>query len=57
MSLVNDLHSPANVLVCGASQGIGLALCTQLLGRADIGRVFAVSRHATSSPALAALFA
>lgn len=57
MSLINDLHTPANVLVCGASQGIGLALCTQLLARDDIGRVFAVSRHATSSPALDALLA
>ena len=52
MSLINDLHTPANVLVCGASQGIGLALCTQLLARDDIGLVFAVSRRATTSPAL-----
>ncbi|MEG8203487.1 SDR family NAD(P)-dependent oxidoreductase [Pseudomonas sp. 5FOS] len=57
MSLVNHLHTPANVLVCGASQGIGLALCTQLLARDDVAQVFAVSRHATSSPALDALFA
>ncbi|MHB2048578.1 SDR family NAD(P)-dependent oxidoreductase [Pseudomonas sp. VEM90] len=56
MSLINDLHTPANVLVCGASEGIGLALCTQLLARDDIGLVFAVSRRATTSPALDTLF-
>ena len=56
VSLINDLHTPANVLVCGASQGIGLALCTQLLARDDIGLLFAVSRRATSSPALEVLY-
>ncbi|PWB35124.1 C-factor [Pseudomonas sp. SDI] len=55
MSLITTLHTPANVLVCGASQGIGLALCTQLLARDDIGLLFAVSRNATRSPALEAL--
>ncbi|MFP5427752.1 MAG: SDR family NAD(P)-dependent oxidoreductase [Gammaproteobacteria bacterium] len=56
MSLINDLHSPANVLVCGASRGIGLALCANLLARDDIGLVFAVSRRATRSPELETLF-
>ena len=44
-----------NVLICGASQGIGLALCTQLLARADVGQVWAVSRQASGEASLAAL--
>ncbi len=52
MSLIPHLNPPANVLVCGASQGIGLALCSQLLARDDVGLLLAVSRQATSSPEL-----
>ncbi|MFJ2982367.1 MULTISPECIES: SDR family NAD(P)-dependent oxidoreductase [unclassified Pseudomonas] len=44
-----------NALICGASQGIGLALCEQLLARADVAQVWAVSRHASTGEALAAL--
>jgi NAD(P)-dependent dehydrogenase (short-subunit alcohol dehydrogenase family) len=49
------LEHPANVLVCGASRGIGLALSEQLLARADVARVWAVARHASQSADLAAL--
>src|SRR3990167_1920769 len=49
------LEHPANVLVCGASLGIGLALSEQLLARADVARVWAVARHASQSADLAAL--
>lgn len=55
MSLIADLQSPAEVLVCGASRGIGLALCGALLGRDDVHRVWAVSRQASASKGLAAL--
>lgn len=55
MSLITTPLESASALVCGASQGIGLALCAQLLARDDVAQVFAVSRQATSSPALAAL--
>ncbi|PZW77377.1 NAD(P)-dependent dehydrogenase (short-subunit alcohol dehydrogenase family) [Pseudomonas sp. 2848] len=55
MSLITNLHSPANVLVCGASQGIGLALCEQLLAREDVGLLIAVSRQANCSTPLDAL--
>ncbi len=55
MGLWNELEEPAEVLVCGASRGIGLALCQQLLARDDVGRVWALSRGALGSPGLAAL--
>ncbi|MEN5239210.1 MULTISPECIES: SDR family NAD(P)-dependent oxidoreductase [Pseudomonas] len=55
MSLITDPLGSANALVCGASQGIGLALCMQLLARNDVVQVFAVSRQANRSPELAAL--
>lgn len=55
MRLITALHTPANVLVCGASQGIGHALCEQLLARDDVARVFAVARSATRSASLDAL--
>lgn len=51
MSLIPNLSGKANVLVCGASRGIGLALCTALLARDDVGQLWAVSR----SDGLAAL--
>lgn len=57
MPLIPTLHQAANALVCGASEGIGLALCAQLLSRDDVRQVFAVARRATSSPGLAALAA
>ncbi|MFB4390753.1 MULTISPECIES: SDR family NAD(P)-dependent oxidoreductase [unclassified Pseudomonas] len=55
MSLIANLQTPANVLICGASQGIGLALCSQLLGRNDVAQLLAVSRQASNSPGLEAL--
>ena len=55
MSLIPDLSTPAHALICGASQGIGLALCEALLARDDVACVWAVARTATQSPGLAAL--
>ena len=55
MPLIPGLTGKANVLICGASQGIGLALCTALLARDDVSRVWAVSRHASTAGALLAL--
>lgn len=49
------LERPAETLVCGASRGIGLALCERLLARGDVARVWAVARHASQSAGLAAL--
>lgn len=40
---------PANVLLAGASRGIGLALCDQLLAREDVGQVWAIARHAQTA--------
>ncbi|MFK0309847.1 SDR family NAD(P)-dependent oxidoreductase [Pseudomonas sp. NPDC090233] len=57
MTLIANLQHPANVLVCGASQGIGLALCEALLARDDVATVWAVSRQASASVALATLAA
>ncbi|WDY56212.1 SDR family NAD(P)-dependent oxidoreductase [Pseudomonas sp. PSKL.D1] len=57
MSLIPDLNGNAKVLVCGASRGIGLALCATLLARDDVDRVWAVARHARGTEALAALVA
>lgn len=53
--IVHGLSSPAHALVTGASSGVGLAVVQELLGRADVAQVFAVSRGANDSPALAAL--
>lgn len=55
MSLIPELNSQAHVLICGASRGIGLALCAALLARDDVAQVWAVSRNAATSPALATL--
>ncbi len=57
MTFWNTLDEPAEVLICGASRGIGLALCQQLLARPDVARVWALSRSASGSPGLAALAA
>jgi len=53
--LIPGLTGPATVLVCGASRGIGLALCAALLARDDVSQVWAVSRHASQADGLAAL--
>ncbi len=55
MSLIPELNSDANVLICGASRGIGLALCAALLARDDVAQVWAVAREASSSTGLAKL--
>jgi NAD(P)-dependent dehydrogenase (short-subunit alcohol dehydrogenase family) len=55
MSLIPDLPGKATTLICGASQGIGLALCTALLARDDVGEVWAVSRQASASEGLSRL--
>jgi NAD(P)-dependent dehydrogenase (short-subunit alcohol dehydrogenase family) len=55
MSLIPDLPGKATALICGASQGIGLALCAALLARDDVEQVWAVSRRANASEGLAAL--
>jgi NAD(P)-dependent dehydrogenase (short-subunit alcohol dehydrogenase family) len=43
------LEQPAQVLVAGASRGIGLAVCQQLLQRSDVGQVWALARNARSA--------
>ncbi|RXU19213.1 short-chain dehydrogenase, partial [Pseudomonas syringae] len=55
MSLIPELNSEANVLICGASRGIGLALCAALLARDDVAQVWAVARQASTSTELAML--
>ncbi|GLO09292.1 short-chain dehydrogenase [Pseudomonas putida] len=52
MSLIPGLSDKAHVLICGASRGIGLALCAALLARDDVSRVWAVSRHARTADGL-----
>ena len=52
MSLIPELNSQAHVLICGASRGIGLALCAALLARDDVAQVWAVSRKATTATGL-----
>jgi len=55
MTFWQRLEQPAQVLVYGATGGLGLALCAQLLARADVARVWACARHAETHEALAAL--
>jgi len=55
MSLIPELNSEAHVLICGASRGIGLALCAALLARDDVNEVWAVARTASMSTELAKL--
>ncbi|KIP96511.1 MULTISPECIES: SDR family NAD(P)-dependent oxidoreductase [Pseudomonas] len=52
MSLIPGLDSEADVLICGASRGIGLALCAALLAHDDVAWVWAVARQASTSPEL-----
>jgi NAD(P)-dependent dehydrogenase (short-subunit alcohol dehydrogenase family) len=52
---VFGLQGAANVLVTGASSGIGLAMLGQLLEHRHVARAFAVSRSATRSDALVEL--
>ena len=55
MSPIHGLEMPAQVLVTGASSGIGLAMVGALLGDAHVARVLAVSRGAGESAGLQAL--
>ncbi len=55
MSLIQGLESPLRALVTGASSGIGLAVVSELLARAEVDRVLAVARQAVDSAALRAL--
>lgn len=52
---VQGLKVPAHVLVTGASSGIGLAMVEALLENPTVAQVFAVSRRAGYSAALALL--
>ena len=52
---IAGLERSANVLVTGASSGIGQALLRVLLENRHVGRAFAVSRSATSNAALGEL--
>lgn len=54
-SIIKELSEAANVVVTGASSGIGLAATRVLLGRDDVACVFALSRSASDSEALRAL--
>ncbi|MEO6365716.1 MAG: SDR family NAD(P)-dependent oxidoreductase [Luteimonas sp.] len=53
--VVAGLEVPANVLVTGASSGIGLAAVEQLLDNARVGRVVALSRGADHHDGLSKL--
>lgn len=55
MSLIPGLNGAAQVLIGGASRGIGLALCAALLARDDVAQVWALARNAGTSPELARL--
>jgi NAD(P)-dependent dehydrogenase (short-subunit alcohol dehydrogenase family) len=39
----------AQIVLAGASRGIGLALCTQLLAREEVGQVWALARNVDSA--------
>lgn len=53
---VAGLRGQANVLVTGASSGIGLAMVRELLESRHVACVFAVSRSATANDALQQLY-
>jgi NAD(P)-dependent dehydrogenase (short-subunit alcohol dehydrogenase family) len=55
MSLIPNLNGQANVMIAGASRGIGLALCTALLARDEVARLWAIARNAKGNDALAQL--
>ncbi len=55
MSLIPGLSGGAQVLIGGASRGIGLALCAALLARDDVAQVWAVARQASTCAQLAKL--
>lgn len=53
--VIRGLNVPANVLVTGASSGIGLAAVRQLLDNDRVGRVLALSRNAEGNADLTTL--
>lgn len=53
--VVAGLRVPAQVLVTGASSGVGLAMTRQLLAHARVDTLYACSRHASRSADLGAL--
>lgn len=55
MTFWQRLEQPAQVLVYGATGGLGLALCDQLLARDDVARVWACARQAEGHAGLASL--
>jgi NAD(P)-dependent dehydrogenase (short-subunit alcohol dehydrogenase family) len=55
--LLQDLPDPANVLVVGATGGIGLAFIRELAASTGVAHLFAVARHARTNAALIALAA
>ncbi|MGQ7960452.1 SDR family NAD(P)-dependent oxidoreductase [Pseudomonas sp. SP16.1] len=52
MTFWQRLSAPAEVLICGASRGIGLALTEQLLTYDQVARVWALARYASQSAPL-----
>ena len=57
LSLLRNFDAPANVLVVGATGGIGRALVEQLLDRQQVSHLFAVARHAGADAGLISLAA
>ncbi len=55
--VIKGLQAPANVLVTGASSGVGLAVVARLLKSGGVGRLFAVARTASHCEALQRLAA
>lgn len=55
MTFWQRLEQPAQVLVYGATGGLGLALSERLLARDDVARVWACARQAEGHAGLAAL--
>jgi len=52
MDFWQRIDEPAQVLICGASRGIGLAMTTQLLERPEVAKVFALARQVQDSAEL-----
>ena len=55
--MLNSFPAGMNVLIQGASRGIGLEFVRQLLAEASIGRVFAACRSPEGAAALTSLAA
>ncbi|MEH6366200.1 MAG: SDR family NAD(P)-dependent oxidoreductase [Pseudomonas marincola] len=55
MTLSSRLQEAANIVICGASRGIGLAMTEQLLASPHTGCIWAIARSACESPELDAL--